>query len=501
MDEQEISDFFDQNLHIRGGDESYADIQYCFVNDNNNNNYSNGQVQFNLTSTGNKFQILRDSYLVLPLTITSSNTAYTGFAANKIAIKNSLVSLIQGLTITTADGTSIVAEQGSTPIINNLKVLLDSSIDFYNSSGQQLHFGGKDTNTTPANGNSLQPWNVTTGSPTIDVTSNQGLMNRISCFQSTSTFNAGSFSFIAYIPLRFIHSFFDMCSFPLVNMPLLITFNIAGTTSYSQHQPFTCATQQANGYVDDAGAATAIAAVAASSAPVVTITPSADERGTGFIPGSCRIYLKTVTFNAKTASAIASKIQTGFTKYIDFTTSDLYILGNQTVTAANSYQTVNYQITSASVRPRRVWVLPVTTGTLTSAANTFPASIGNYVFSQVNLAINSQNYYQSNLQSQYEMYKILAEQMVGCDCSSCEGAHISYVDYLNGMNPLCLDISRLKQLDLNNPCQLQLQANIKSKSGTTAYDLVCVVERSVTLKLNFSSAGVRSTITLGTNRN
>jgi hypothetical protein len=497
MDDLEISEFFDQNLRFNGNTETFSDVQYLYQTDTNQGSYT-GQVNFNLTSVSTKLQILSDSYLVLPLRVTSASgtNPYTSFAANKLAIKNSLLSLIQGVSVTTGSGTSFVNETtGATSILANLRLMLESSLDIVNGCGQELHFGGKDTATSiPLLDRTVAP-QPTTGNATVDVTSNRGLANRVQCFVDAGTFTNSGFNFVAYIPLKFIHPIFQAMSFPLINLPLLIQFNIAGTTDYSGYQPFTCATQAAGGYVSAAGAATATAALAASDAPRVTINISSTDHTTGFTPNACRLYLKTVSLHAKTAQALAAKVQDGFSKYIDFTVADLFKFPNVAIQGgAGVTQSLSQTITSSAVCPRRIWVLPVATGTLASANNTFPAWLGDYQFSQANLAINSANYYQNNLMSQYEMYQILKDQ-----CPDGQG-QISYYDYLNGCNPLVFDISRLKQLDLNAPCSLQFESQIQCKSSTTAFDLLCIVERSVTLKLNFNSSGVTSTLSYGSQR-
>ena len=44
-------------------------------------------------------------------------------------------------------------------------------------------------------------------------------------------------TFVAYIPLKFIHDFFAQMNFPMINLSLRITFNIAGVGSYTGLQP------------------------------------------------------------------------------------------------------------------------------------------------------------------------------------------------------------------------------------------------------------------------
>ena len=81
--------------------------------------------------------MLADSFWVLPITRVTTATAVP------ICAKASLLSLIQGLQITSSSGTTIVNEQtGATPIVANLKMLLDADVNWIESN--EVHYRGKD---------------------------------------------------------------------------------------------------------------------------------------------------------------------------------------------------------------------------------------------------------------------------------------------------------------------------------------------------------------------
>ena len=67
--------------------------------------------------------VYSESYLTFPVT---TNLAMNG----RVAVKNSVLSFIQGLTIESSQGTQITAETTSTPIIANLRLLFASVYQF-----------------------------------------------------------------------------------------------------------------------------------------------------------------------------------------------------------------------------------------------------------------------------------------------------------------------------------------------------------------------------------
>jgi hypothetical protein len=504
-DQVEIEDMFQSKLNILDQKELYSDFQYIYANDTNSGSYASGQVNFNLSTLGDKFTILRDSYLEIPMTVACNSGGTTFSAATHLAVKNSLLSLIFGLQITTTDGQVIVNEQtGATPIIQNLKLFLDSNYDWINSLSQSIHYQGKDMNTSVGGSigvNTVSP-DITTAISTTDYTTNYPLANRISCLQTQCAAAGavagagGFFSFIATIPLRLVHSIFDQFSFPMVNYPLLLTFNISSIGG-NQYQPFTIGTAAANVQLSTT-TPTVVPAVTASATtwPMVTINTAVSERG--YAPGACRIKLKQVKFHSETAKRVKAQMEKGFKRTIQYTVSDFYKpITNMTYSTANTAVGINQLITNSAIRPVRLWALPVPTGntalSVAGCANTFPGSIGPYWLNQCNIQVNGENFYLNNLQSQMDFYKIFETMMVGSGESSTSGAEISYIDWLWGLNPYCFDLSRIKQLDVNNPTQLSITTNVFS-AGTGAFDVLFIVERLMTLIMDVKSSSITSAV-------
>jgi hypothetical protein len=220
-----------------------------YLADTNNGSYSNGLISFNTMSVSDKHVVLAESVVSLPLQVT--NAAWT--ADSKLALKNSLLSLIYGVRVTSTSGAAILDEMtGSLPIINNLRLLVEEDLDFVASKGDELMFKGPDR-LISNNVNPGAPVNVDTstvigvfpkvaiGPATNDTLFNPALADRVSLFTITATdVSATVKTFIANIKLKYLHPFFAACDFPLSNYPLMIQFQLASIGAGANYMPFEC---------------------------------------------------------------------------------------------------------------------------------------------------------------------------------------------------------------------------------------------------------------------
>ena len=221
-DPQELESLFETtNIH---NEKHYKRIEYLTVADEQAGDYSGGQISFNLLNHKAKFTVLSDSYLTFPMQVTVGTQGAAPAGNFKIAVKNSILSLIQGVQVSTSDGKGLVNEQLMTvPIMANLRLMLDSSIDFLQCN--ELHYFGSDQNITPdvsirgstmLDGPSHQ---VTTAFPTLDPVRNPSLASRIAVFDSFATTAVPGATwtrrFVVYLPLRFIHPIFEALDLPL----------------------------------------------------------------------------------------------------------------------------------------------------------------------------------------------------------------------------------------------------------------------------------------------
>jgi hypothetical protein len=485
---------------------TYRKVEYIQISDQQQNNYSGGQISFNLEPQKSHFSVLSDSFIAIPFQITDATDV------SRYAIKNSLLSLIQGVQVRTSTGTSILNEQqGSTAIMSNLRLLIDSTLDFHDCNelqyfGCDKYFAGNAMGTTALVGGP-QP-TVSSATPTIDALHNQPLANRVTVFSlhapkvQVGVSAVYTQSFLAYIPLRWVHDWFAQMDFPINNCPFELTFNVSGVTGYSQYCPVTCPTLGAHHQVgrwdapapfaDSAAtiAGTYEAAVAGAAKPTMAIAPSVTEKG--YTQQGCRLFLKVVQFHDEDALKVRDLMAKGYRKELTVTTSNFFSFPRAAI--GSSSDSVSSQLIGSSfIRPERVWVLPVASGTLASQANTFPSviSTGGQYLTNTNIMVNGISHYQQNLRSQYEFYKLLREQMVGSGTSLAWGTPISYEDFKCGVNPYCFDLSRHPSVESNTLCTLNLTTDIAVSSGTLpALDLIVIVEQLNTLRMDISMGGV-----------
>jgi hypothetical protein len=239
-DQSEIAEAFRSSNDLDLDIPAYATENYnVFVNDINNQSYSNGQIIFSTEAVKDKQIVLSESFAAFPLSLTSSGTAYD--ANTRLAIKTSLLSLIQGVRISTTNGTNIVDEtSGSLPIINNLRLLTEEDLEFVEGEGRDLMFFGPDkfnqSNVDPGVAVLNAPINPVSGLTDVssapadnNVVFNKALSKRVSAFYTTAANTTSTiWTIMAYIPLKYIHPYFRAMAFPLCNNPLQINFNISG---------------------------------------------------------------------------------------------------------------------------------------------------------------------------------------------------------------------------------------------------------------------------------
>ena len=519
-DSLELDSLFRSSNRI--SEPQYEKVEWIQLYDQQGGVYDGGNVSFITDAQSKAHIVYSDSYLALPLRVTSTRVTATG--TTRVAIKNSLVSLIQGLSVESGSGTQLVGEEMGLPIVQNLKLLIDSSTEFID--GNELMFFGKDQYIRPSvaeDGLSLVGGvdsKATSGLAQNDPKFNPALASRISVFQSRANLRVDGVAvgpatpwiqeFIAYIPLKFIHDFFAQMNFPMTNLSLKITFNIAGAGGYTGYSPFSTPAIGARLTLGDAvnvapigigadivGAAptkaelvailarTALPAMTPSARPIVEIRATVQDKA-GFTTGP-RLYLKQVYFQAAEALALAKNIAAGYKKSVTYTANNYY----RSVQLSSS---VDHPVVQGVIRPVRMWVMPVLAGTLASSDNTFPASTGPYTLTNFNIGINGNNFYNQEFKSQYQFYNELKTQLIGASTSTACGTPISYTDFLNGCTPYVFDLSRNPTIKSNNQCAVTVKADVKVASTGVAvavpFDLIVCIERLMTATFTVSEGGV-----------
>ena len=463
--------------------------------------------------------MLSESIFALPVKVTMADD-------KKLAVNNSILSLVSGLDIRSSAGSPIDNDtSGAVSVLANLKLLLDSSIDFH--LGNELQFFGKDEYIDPdvsrkgVNRQSMvggvQP-TVTSRMPQIDPFHNPALSSRISVFDTRATNfvvegAAGYRTLIAYIPLKFLHDFFAQMHFPLPNLAVKLQFNIAGVGSYAHFCPWTCPEAAAHRTLGHPDAATTLAPVSAAAptkaewdvlvgrtlAPAVTalakpttsiLTTGTDRTGYAVKPS---LFLKAVYFSAEHAARLASAIVEGFEKKIHYSVARAY---PRQLTAAH----VDEKIATSVVRPTRMWVLPIEKGTLASEANSFPAVIGPNIMTNFNIMLNGNKMYNMDFRSQYDFYREYKTQCIGAGAASQVATPISFTDWNNGQAAYVFDLSRNPTVKTNNPNELHVIGDVKKQSWSADgvhsiadnndFTLLTIVESQMTATIKVSAGGV-----------
>jgi hypothetical protein len=437
---------------------NYSDSQIEYINDFNQGSY-NGSIFYDTQPLVSKWVVLRDSWLTLPLQVTSSATAYS--AATLLSFKNSILSLISGVIIGTSGGQSIVSDNNIS-IINNIRLLVEKDYDWYLEESFKLMFD-KDRLTTPSS-TTLGPV-----APVNTSSANVGFLTRIQMLKNTAGIaGTTTWSFCVNIPLRYIHDFFDKMDFPQINNRYQFTFQL-NAYSNTALNPFTTDS------------------VVPVAQPIVTI--GAASMGNGATLTSTRLYYKSVKFLPGLNEQLIHKLNSGYTKKVFFRVTDTYLPNASTTNQTTG--TINITPSSASVHPLRVWLLAANTGGLSTSGSstvvgtfTFPGQ-----FTNCNVQINNTNYYQNALNTPAEQYEILAEQFPGHGHSNRAGSLITYQDFCAGFRMVCFDVSRLKERlkDPNSMVSVQVNATRAASDGAVACDYYIIIERLAAVTMQFSS--------------
>jgi hypothetical protein len=284
--------------------------------------------------------------------------------------------------------------------------------------------------------------------------------------------------------------------FPMINLSLRITFNISGVTggAGSSYCPWSCPPFAATSTLGSSGfsaAAVAVAAVsAAGSTASIASTEVAKLHKDRFDVGvSPRLFLKTVYFQAEEAQRLKSEIVKGYSKELVYSCSNYY----QQSTTVDAL-TTNWAFVQGIIRPTRVWVFPLASGTIGASSNSFPASIGQYFLTNTNILLNGNNFYNNRFYTQNDFFREFRTQLIGAGSSTACGTPLSYDDWIAGCNPYVFDLSRNPTVKSNNLCTLTLQSDIQDQTTNAAsagaLDLFIIVERLQTVTMKISEGGV-----------
>lgn len=439
---------------------NYANKQYMYLSDLNNQSYSNAQLLFDTTQiSSDQWVLLREAYLTIPVRI-ESNTATPLVQTDIFAFKRSVLDIISGLTVV-CNGTTLVSDR-DIQLKNYLDLVLEKTVQEQFTESYDLDFALDESKTlTTTVGPIPAPTNV--------VADNDGFSNRVKYLKSQCLFNSGVFSVMIQIPLRYIHSFFDV-EYPLVNQPMQITFNLATSTSGNFFFP--------------------LSKVSAGEDVKVSIDTAAKYPESSVSQTSTRLYYPIVTYKPDVNRMLSDKLRKGMSKVHEYRVCDVYYGGS-----LNNISTFSQYLVSPSV------VAPTKLTALLCPANSVQAQAQPFIsdgqFRNSNVLLNNQPVFIQNLDSSVDIWNQLRQNyaaMVG------QKGLIDFGKFLSHMRYHVYDLSRAVENNLADPnasCSVMHIGTLDS-AVTGPFDLYYILERKMKVKFDFSrgSAGVQVGVNL-----
>jgi len=439
----------------------YSETQYEYLNDLQQGVYSGNIVSFDTLSLREKWICWRDAYLALPITISSGGTAFDG-SDFPLCFKRSAADLINGLTLQTGNGATLVSDQ-NIQLVNHIRNLVEISYQDWLQSSGDLLFQKDEAKAQTAVGNT---------SPTIVSGENAGLDKRVSWTKMDSKFAAATYSTVLTIPLKFIHDIFMQLDYPICNLRLLFTFFLNTQNSGVTMNPI-------------------VADVAGNA--VVNVTSGGSFAGSSQTLTGCRLYYKTCKFSPEVNRMLAQKLQSGFLKNLSFRITDTYLASGSDVNVAAS-SSVDKLVSASTTAPLKVWFLAPPTSTITGSTQGNTLSVYRGKLRQANILVNNSRYYDQNLDTPRMFWEIVKDNMNDSDIHT---GLINFNDWINAYALHCFDLTRLgnKMRNPNEAVSLQVQAT-RDADGA-AMDHHYVVERLQKIQFNLSAG--ESSVVVGLN--
>jgi hypothetical protein len=437
------------------------------------------QVSFDMLPITGKWTLWSEAYLSLPCVIAPSAAGFS--ALPYLAMKGSILSMIDGVECVAEGGTTVFKETGSTVFTANLLALLQKGSDWSITNCTSLQYAkdrteldvlsGLTNKATIQNPVSLRykagPSNADNGNSEFY---NKGFMERRAMLlgnsvlpdgtfpDRTSGFTAG-FSCMLNIPLRYISTFFEAFDSPIINSRFTFTFFLNTKGSNSVYKPL------CRGY-------------GSGAVPVVENPYDIS------LASPPRLWYHRVGFHPSENAVVAEKMLTGFTKLVRYTQTDIV---RQAVLATDS-GVFSQQISTNVINPKRVFAMVYPANVVNQDTWPSPCATGAWGFTSLNIQVNGSPYFsrpQANLESQWLALKGTMQLGSNLDPVS----QLSYADWLRTYRIHCLDISRQSPDDLNKNASVSLTIDGIVPSGG-AVDIVYLVQREQIVALKYGASNL-----------
>lgn len=470
MTDASIVDRFFERSNKMDQDRYFTDDQWQFLADNSGGPGSvTNTLYFDTLSLKTQLPDWESAYLLLPLSIQagSNGTDYADTPAynlnTALALKASVLSLINSITINTGSGQNLVNDM-DIHLVNNIKLLLDQSQNWVFSEGAQLCYA-KDTVNSSA-------FTATTG--------NAGAYLRSQYMLNQCSFPGGGvINFNCVIPLRYIHSVFSALGMQ-INTHYQINFGLNFQSGLD------------NTSADGVAPTNLIHNFAPFTVNATTCYPKITVGYAG-MPTS-RIYYRNLKLSPHYAQKLADQMASGFKKTIYFTVSDVAPV-SATDNGVGAGQ-VQKTVSPSTVRPLRLLALPTQAGALQSVLLPSPWILPCQL-TQTQIQINNDSYFNNPLQNDYEHWQEVLRSMPGAGIDSQEGNQLNFQDFVGTQliggaqyKVYSFDIDRVKERlrSPNDAVSITFQSTkINSLANN---DFRYIVERESAITFDFSTSHV-----------
>lgn len=475
----------------------FKDVQTRLQPDNENGTYQ-GSISFDCLQMSSAWTTVRDHKLLIPLKISlpdnavlaSNNnlgvvTGSTGSAGGAtvgdnavsntggtvtlgtgcgIAFRDSVLSLISGLTIGIQGSATIVSEINNCQMMNNLRLQVEHTQDWLETNGNEYQCYKNTFNTVANNSgfNARQEALLSTANIKYNFVS----------AGTTGTAYISSISTMIYIGLKDLSGFFNGLDFPTRGVRWSMSFQLASEFLNSAIYP-------------------AFSFVAKPTSNVnyqiggnITIGTKAYTR--------CEIVYKHLFFNDEFQAIVAEKALKGQMEKrpICFSTNTLYVHKGM---VGSSLQ--NHSITTGVARALKLWVAGFLADKLTDQVKINSTDV---VLSSLNCVINSVPKYDLALDTQATMWAELKGEMPFQDKTGESGSLLKFSDYYSqnrgqldnakygNYNFSVIPLSRRKGIPDNQATTIQLNITRCDNLTNVPCDIVMILEREVVANLRFS---------------
>jgi len=440
------------------------------------------QVSFDLLPITGKWSLWSEAYLSLPCVIKPTVDVDVFQDLPYLAMKGSILSMIDGVECVAEGGTTVFKETGSTVFTSNLLALLQKGSDWSITNCTSLQYAKDRTEADVLSGlvdrSSLQPpmsRRYEGPSGALDNSDrriyNKGFMERRAMLLGNSVNADGSFpvagagfntsagfSCMLNIPLRYISTFFEAFDSPIINSRFTFTFFLNTKGSNSAYKPLCRGLTTVGGVIEKE------AEISLASPP--------------------RLWYHRVGFHPAENAVVAEKMLTGFTKLIRYTQTDIL---RQSIDAGGN-GSISPQISTNVINPKRVFAMVYPKDAVNSDSWPSPCATGALGFSSLNIQVNNTPYFsrpQNTLESQWLALKGTMQLGSNLDPLS----QLSYADWLRTYRIHCLDISRQSPDDLNKNASVSLTIDGIVPTAV-AVDIIYLIQREQLVALKYGTANL-----------